>query len=328
MAKIFHRGKKKKQKTAVMFPGQGVQKLGMAKDIPPEIMEELMGQAKEVLGEGITSHIWSLISPDALQFPSEEKKRMAIELRRTQNAQLAVCLFCLGHWYNLSQTDNFQIPDFMLGHSLGERIALCAGGAMSVKDTIKFIYYLGGLMEMATVLKPGGMKAVLGDINIKKIESCFGKTDVKIANYNSPRQVVISGGREGLMVAEIRLETKGYKVISLNVAGAFHHAVFMASVEGKLDRIFEEFDIEIREPTVPIIFNYTGGVEKDPKRIKTYLIKQPANTVRWQESIEYLIREGVPKGLIQEIGNGRILTDFLDDFPGFIKNQKGIKPSS
>lgn len=180
-------------------------------------------------------------------------------------------------------------------------------------------------MDSAVMYEKGGMAAVRNhDIKIKTIEKCLEVegTNVQIANYNTPRQIVISGEEVGIDLVTPKLTAKGYKVSKLRVAGAFHHPSFMASVEHGLSHALDDFRIDIHKPAVPIIFNFTGSPEQDPKRIKTFLIKQPSNTVRWMESIEFLAKEGVPKENIKEVGPASVLTDMLDDFPGFEKNKK------
>lgn len=271
----------------------------------------------EILGRDIQAKLSSLTYSETPQLFQGQKDKMKEELQSTHNAQLAVFLVSYGKWLSIFNTKDFKMPDFMLGHSLGECTALCASGAMSFKDALRFVFYRGRLMDADTTLRNGSMVAVTGDINTKIIEKCIKRTNVEIANYNSPRQVVISGERKDLDLAQLGLRREGYETRQLPVSGAFHHSQYMKTVKVGLSNFLEIFDIKIRKPAVPIIFNFTGTPEDDPKRIKSFMVEQPVNTLRWRESIERLMKEGVPKELIQEINVGRssILTNLLDDFP-------------
>lgn len=328
MSRISSRIRRKKKeetaKTAIMFPGQGVQALGMAKDISPETLKGLFDQMGETLGEFTASRLSFLVSTSALELPDSEQKKMQLELRQTQNAQLAVFLVSYAQWLEVSGHDGFLMPDFILGHSLGECTAVCAAGALNFRDGLKFVFCRGILMQMATSLERAGMMVVgsertAGALSIKTIEQCTKGTDVEIANYNSPRELVLSGGLKDLEIVEQRLRVRGVRRTKrlTNVAGAFHHSRYMALVEDWLEDVFPKFGIEIRKPAVPVIFNFTGSPEQDPKRIKAFMAKQPASTLRWQESIWFLIKERVPREHIREIGPGHILTDMLNDFPEF-----------
>ncbi|MEK7162450.1 MAG: acyltransferase domain-containing protein, partial [Patescibacteria group bacterium] len=184
-------GRKKKEETAkivFMFPGQGVQALGMAKDTNPETLKGLLDQTAETLGEFIAFRLTALISPDALELPADEQKKMQLELRQTQNAQLAVFLVSYAQWLDVSGRDDFLMPDFILGHSLGECTAVCAAGALNFRDGLKFVFCRGILMQMATSLERAGMAVVgsektAGAPIIKTIERCLKGTDIEIANY-------------------------------------------------------------------------------------------------------------------------------------------------
>jgi len=312
-------------KNAIIFPGQSTQRVGMAIKVSPEIMQGLYAQMEGVLGADITLRIQKLVSTDPAVVTPEEKKKMESELLQTQNAQLAVFLVSLAKFQEYASSDEFKTPTFMLGHSLGECTALVASGAMSVEDGFRLVFYRGGQMNLAATLRKGGMVAVRGDIINKTIGLCLRKgADVEIANYNTPHEIVVSGGVESTeRVAEALREVKDFSMVKrLAVAGAFHHPIYMQSVEGALERFFEEFQVKIREPVFNVVFNYTGRDESDPKRIKTYIIKQPTNTVRWRQSIEFLNEKGIRRAEdIKEIGS-RIFTRQLADFPDFEENKR------
>ncbi|OGZ18867.1 MAG: hypothetical protein A2175_02445 [Candidatus Nealsonbacteria bacterium RBG_13_42_11] len=316
--------RKGNRKSAIMFPGQGVQELGMGKNIPDEIMSELISQVKEVLGGTIAQNVSTWISARTEEISPEEQKRMNTELTLTQNAQLSIFVVSYGAWLVLSGAEDFQMPNFMLGHSLGEWTAVCASGAMHFKDGLKGVFYRGGLMHMATILRKGSMAAITGDIKLKTLEKCLKGTDLEIANYNSPKQVVISGGRKYLESEELSLKLRkaGFRMKLLNVAGAFHNPKYMGSVKPGLETLLREFSIAVKEPIIPVVFNFTGAPETDPKRIKSFLVEQPINTVRWMESIGFLAKERIVKSAIHEIGPGKVLTGLLDNFPEFAKFEK------
>lgn len=317
--------KKNGGKNVIIFPGQGTQRVGMALGLPPEIIQELYNQMEIVLGADITCLINKLISTDPANLTPEQKEKMENELRQTQNAQLAVFLVSLAKFQEYVNSKDFKTPSYMLGHSLGECTALVASGAISIEDGFKFVFFRGGQMNLAATLRKGGMVAVRGDIKNKIVEMCLRKgADAEIANYNTPREIVVSAGTESLdRVEEALREINDFSIVKrLSVAGAFHHPIYMQSVEGALERFFEEFQIEIKKPVFNLVFNYTGRDESDPKRIKTYIIKQPTNTVRWQQSIEFLNEKGVRNAEdIKEIGS-KIFTRQLADFPAFSSKEK------
>lgn len=324
MAPIFRKQHNERVgKKAVIFPGQGSQYLGMARDVNQEIIDDLCLQTENALSPHAAwriKRIKFLISPESLLLPAE-KETLSMELRQTQNAQLAVFIVSLAKWFQISRGEGFRLPDYILGHSLGEYTALVASGAMSFPDGARCVHYRGGLMNLEVDQKAGGMTAINSDreIRIRTVKKYLKDTDVEIANYNNPRQVVISGSEDELETVEPLLTAQGYEIKRLDVAGAFHNSKFMGPVEMPLDAFLKDKDVGmvIKKPEIPMIFNYTGSLEDDPRRIEKFLVHQVVNTVRFRESIELLIEEGVSKELIEEIGPRKIFTKMLDNFPGF-----------
>jgi len=326
VTQALRRSQKKEMRTAVVFPGQGVQKLGMGNTVGSDFIDNVLSDVQAVIGPRLASRLRYLISLDPNGFSGEERIIFEEELNETSMTQLAifsVSAAASDAYFEKAQT----LPSVVWGHSIGEFAAVYASGIMKRKDVIWLVYQRGERMSLCCPKDPVtneyrfGMMWVIGEIDEKKIESCLKRTRVKIANFNTPKQVVISGEREELKRVSLKLRKEGYKTgFVKRVAGAFHHPDYMAQVRTELETVLSPSNrirkIEIREPAIPIIFNYSGDFEKDPNRIRTYLKEQVANTVRCRQAFERFIEEGIQKENIIELG-GNVLTGMLADFPGF-----------
>lgn len=278
-------------KIAFIFPGQGAQKAGMGKDFYDrfETAKKVFDQAGE----------WLSLDMKALCF--EENDR----LDRTEYTQAAMVTVCLAMEKVLEEQG--VTADVAAGLSLGEYCALETAGAMTVKDAIVTVRKRGILMEHAVPAGQGGMAAVLG-MDAQAIEEITERIEgVSIANYNCPGQIVITGKKEAVSLASDWLKEAGAKrVLPLNVSGPFHSKM-LEDAGKELGKVLE--NVEISPLKIPYVTNVTGEYVYDSTQTKELLAKQIYSSVRWQQSVENMIAQGVDTFV--EIGPGRTLTGFL-----------------
>ncbi len=288
-------------KTAFIFPGQGAQYTGMGKDFYEQIpaCAEVIDAASKVTGLDIK----------ALCF--EEDPRLHIT-EYTQVAMLAVEAAILKAVWEKGVQSQVNA-----GLSLGEYGALIASGVMSMEDAFYVVRQRGILMQEA-VPKGGAMAAVIGT-DAGLIEEVCARTEgiVSIANYNCPGQIVITGEEEAVQKAGEALKEAGARrIVPLKVSGPFHSAMLKEAGE-KLGEVLDK--VSIKEIKVPYLTNVTGEVVADAAQVKDLLVKQVSSSVRWQQCVEQMIRDGVDTFI--EIGPGKTLTGFLRKID---RNVKGI----
>lgn len=278
-------------KTAFMFPGQGAQYVGMGKDFYEQIpicreMFELAGQAS---GLDVT----------ALCF--EENEQINIT-EYTQIAMLAAEVAMLK-----AVEEKGVKPDVTGGLSLGEYGALVASGVMGPEDVFKVVRKRGIYMQEA-VPQGGAMVAVLG-LDTTVIEKICEETEgcVTIANYNCPGQIVITGEEGAAQAAVEKLTAAGAKrCVKLNVSGPFHSPLLVGAGE-KLATELEK--VEIHDIAIPYIADVTADYVTDKGQVKSLLEKQVSSSVRWQQTVERMIADGVDTFI--EIGPGKTLSGFM-----------------
>ena len=276
--------------TAYLFPGQGSQFVGMAKDhfdSNPEVAA-LFNQANEILGFDLTK----------IMFEGPEE-----DLKLTGYTQPAIFL----HSVALYKTLDAQ-PDMVAGHSLGEFSALVACGATSFEDTLKIVRKRGELMQQAGVDNPGTMAAIIGmeDEAVEKVcaeaTSATGK-EVIAANYNCPGQLVISGYVEAVEKAVELASANGARMAKLlPVSGAFHSSLMQPAFDGLKDELE---GLNISTPKCPIYSNYTAQPTTDVEEIRSNLLNQLLNPVRWTQTLENMIANGADSFV--EVGPGKVL---------------------
>ena len=226
-------------------------------------------------------------------------------LDQTQYTQPAMVTTCLGITALLNDMGIY--PDVTAGLSLGEYAAIAAAGGMKPLDAIRLVRQRGVFMEEAVPAGKGAMAAVLGmeAEAIEKVLESFG--DVFIANYNCPGQIVITGMKEGVEAASVALTEAGAKrCIPLVVSGPFHSG-YLKDAGAKLRKYME--DVVFGELKTPYITNVTATYVSDKDTIPELLEKQVSSSVRWQQSVETMIADGVDTFI--EIGPGKTLAGFI-----------------
>lgn len=286
-------------KVAFIFPGQGAQYIGMAKDF-----YEQRPQCKEVF-EIATKELG--INMMDLCFEENEN------LNKTEYTQAAMLTACISILRAVEETG--VKADMTAGLSLGEYSALVANETLSFEDAVKIVRKRGCFMEHEVPDGKGTMAAVLG-LDANKIELICEETTkemgnpVEPANYNCPGQIVISGEKNAVLEANKRLSEAGAKrVLELNVSGPFHSSMLKGAGD-KLAEVLNE--VEFKKSQMPYVTNVTAQVitsETEDSEIKKLLEKQVSSPVKWQQSIECMIKEGIDTFI--EIGPGRTLSGFL-----------------
>lgn len=278
-------------KIAFMFPGQGAQKAGMGKDFyeQSETARKVIDKATELLD----------IDMKALCFEENDK------LDQTEYTQAALVTVCLAMEHVLRERG--LKADVTAGLSLGEYCAIASAGGMMTEDAITTVRKRGILMQNAVPGGKGSMAAVLG-LTGEAIEKVVDEIDgVTIANYNCPGQIVITGWKESVEKASEALKEAGAKrVLPLNVSGPFHSP--MLEEAGKeLGQVLE--NVELSPLEIPYVTNVTAEYVTDISETKALLAQQVASSVRWQQSVENMIADGVDTFV--EIGPGRTLAGFM-----------------
>ena len=278
-------------KVAFLFPGQGAQFIGMGKDF-----YENFSESRRVYEEAS-----DLIGLDLKKICFEENEQIHIT-EFTQVAILTTSIAMLRAW----QKDAVKM-DVCAGLSLGEYSALVACKAMRFEDAVRVVRERGILMQEAVPVGEGTMAAVLG-MEKEKIEEVLASLrGVQIANYNCPGQIVISGKTKAVELAVENLKAAGAKrCIPLKGSGPFHSDMLLGAGE-KLAKVLEP--IEFLEHEVPYVTNVTAEYVTGIKEIKDLLRRQVSSGVRWQQSVEYMIANGVEKFI--EIGPGKTLSGFV-----------------
>tara|TARA_B100000029_G_scaffold365206_1_gene358490 strand:+ start:41 stop:958 length:918 start_codon:yes stop_codon:yes gene_type:complete len=283
---------------AVLFPGQGSQYVGMGSDFYKkfDISKKIFDDVDKTLGFSLSNII--------LNGPEKE-------LKLTKNTQPAimtvgVCIFTV-----LNRQFGFNLSDakFFAGHSLGEYTALVCAGSISVEQAAYLLHERGKSMQNAVPEGEGAMAAVLG-MTIDEVEkelSLLSKDETcEIANDNSDNQVVVSGKKTIINTLSENLKQKKKKVIILPVSAPFHCSLMKKSAVIMKDKIE---NTNFLKPKPSIISNVTAKEEMDVNKIKPLLVDQITSRVRWRESVNYMIKQGVNDFL--EIGPGKVLSGLV-----------------
>ncbi len=284
--------------TSIVFPGQGSQYIGMAKDFHDNF------KIAKLIFEEIEDY--TQINIRKIIFENEDGK-----LDLTQFTQICIFASSVAIFKTYIEKNNLKIDDFkvMMGHSLGEYTALTCSNKLNLKDCSIVLKKRGELMNNSVKPNQTGMAALIGkDCNyIQKIIT-DNKLDLEIANDNSPLQIVISGNKNEIKKnKDIFLQKNIKRFVELNVSAAFH-SKFMIKAQEKLSKEIDE--LNFLENKIKIISNYDADAYNDPISIKKNLQKQMANQVNWTNSIIKL--EEIGERSILEIGPNKVLSGLIN----------------
>jgi [acyl-carrier-protein] S-malonyltransferase len=278
---------------ALVFPGQGSQHVGMAKEAAREFpaARDIFAVANEVLEMDLAS----------LCFDGPEE-----ELTATANAQPAILtaslalLACAVHCGRLSRR-----PAFTAGHSLGEYTALVAAGSLSVEDALLLVRERGRLMAEAGRANPGALAAILA-LPEEAVHAICEESGAEPANYNGATQIVVGGPPATVARAMELARARGGKALPVKVSGAFHTSLMKPAAEqfaGALD------GIQIGDPAIPVISNMTALPMTAAAEVRRDLRLQLMRPVRWEHSVRFLAASGISTAI--EVGPGRVLTAMI-----------------
>ena len=277
----------------LLFSGQGAQKVGMGKDFAEQsaTAREMAVKADETLGFPI-SHIM-------FEGPDEE-------LTKTSRCQPALYLHGLMAWALIRERLPDLKPVAAAGLSLGEFTAHAAAGTFSFEDGLRIVGKRGAFMEEACNATEGSMAALLGG-DEDQVRALAAETDVDVANYNAPGQIVLSGSVAGINAAVAKAKDFGIRrAIQLNVAGAYHSRL-MQSAQDQLAA--ELAALDFAAPSIPVVCNYAATPVAEAAEIRTMLEKQVTGSVRWTASIERLVAMGHRRFL--ELGPGKVIAGLV-----------------
>jgi [acyl-carrier-protein] S-malonyltransferase len=280
-------------KTALLFAGQGAQFVGMGKDWAEKypLARQWFDRAEVVLGYDLAQVCFS--GPE-------------LELTKTEHAQPGIFLVSWIAWQLLKEHVPGLKYEATAGLSLGEFTALAAAGAISFEDGLRLVRQRGRFMQEACDSTQGTMAAVIGLDEAATREVCQ-QAGVALANLNCPGQIVISGAIEKVTHACELAKAKGARrALPLSVAGAYHSPL-MASAQPKLEAELKK--AAITAPQVQVISNVTARPHGEPDGIRSLLVEQVTSSVRWEESMGYLLAQGYTQFI--ELGPGTALTGFM-----------------
>lgn len=277
--------------TALLFPGQGAQHVGMGKNFAEHhaACRELYTKASSILGYDLAA-----ISFDG---PIET-------LTVSAHAQPAIFVASVAAYIALKEKHPGLSVFSMAGLSSGEWTALHLAGVLSFESTLKVLEKRGSLMQEACVSRPGSMLTIIGAEETQLVAICEA-TGAEMANLNSREQTVLSGTKESIDAAEVKARELGIrKAIRLNVAGAFHSSLMKPAADQ-----FAEFLklVDFSPPKLPVIANITGLPHKpEAASIRDAMVQQVYRSVRWYQGIEWMMTQGVNTYI--ECGPGKVLS--------------------
>jgi [acyl-carrier-protein] S-malonyltransferase len=285
--------------TAFLFPGQGSQAVGMGKSFADAFpaARALFDEVDDALGFKLTDIMW--------EGPLET-------LTLTENAQPALMAVSLAAVRLLEAEAGLNVVrdvTFVAGHSLGEYAALAAAGSITVADAARLLRTRGLAMQKAVPVGEGAMAALLGlDIDAARAvaaEAAQGQV-CDVANDNAPGQVVVSGAKAAVERAVEVAKARGGRAMMLPVSAPFHCSLMRPAADAMREALAK---VRVEAPKVPLVANVTAGVVTDPAEIVRLLVRQVTEMVRWRESVEFLVENGVDR--LVEVGAGRVLTGLV-----------------
>jgi len=286
------------QPTAILFPGQGSQFVGMGKSLfeGSAVAREVFETADQILGLPL-----SLL---CFEGPGEE-------LNDTANAQPAIFTVAYACWKALRAVHGPLEAAFLAGHSLGEYTALVAAGCFSFEEGLRLVRLRGTAMKAGGEKQPGGMAAIL-KLKAEAVETLCREAQqhtggtICIANYNCPGQIVVSGDRETLDRAmHLAREQKG-RGVPLAVSVAAHSSFMEPAVEEMREALSA---LPIEAARIPVVGNVSARPLETPEQVRRELLAQLTSPVRWAQTIEFIHSRGV--GRFVEIGPGKVLSGLV-----------------
>ncbi|MFP1761681.1 ACP S-malonyltransferase [Lonsdalea quercina] len=278
---------------AMVFPGQGSQSVGMLAELAETnpIVKDTFDEASSVLGYDL----WQLTQ----QGPAEE-------LNKTWQTQPALLSASVSIWRAWQQQGG-KAPALMAGHSLGEYSALVCAGVMDFKQAVSLVELRGKLMQEAVPENTGAMYAIIGLDNDTIAAACAESAQGQVVspvNFNSPGQVVIAGNKEAVERAGAACKAAGAKRALPLPVSVPSHCALMEPAARKLAEALE--GVTFNAPQIPVVNNVDVRTETSPEAIRSALVRQLSNPVRWTECVEYIAAQDVQKLL--EVGPGKVLT--------------------
>ena len=283
---------------AIIFPGQGSQKAGMASEFQDnfKIVKDIFERGDEALKFSLSKIILS---------GSDE------DLKKTEITQPAILMTSFAIFSVLKKEFNYDFSKtkYIAGHSLGEYSALVASDSLSLEDGLKLVHERGKLMQAAVPQGEGAMLAVMG-LDINELNSLIKKFDNKgiceIANDNSPGQIILSGDKKTLVAFSNNLKVEKKRSIFLPVSAPFHCTLMKPAAESM--KIFLE-KTNFKIPNIQLISNVTALPVEKNSNIKDLLYKQIFSQVRWRESVNFMINNNINDFI--EIGPGKVLSGLV-----------------
>ena len=283
---------------AFLFPGQGAQSVGMCKSIHDKFAcaKSLFGRASEILGYDLANLCF--------EGPKEQ-------LDSTVYSQPALFVGALAALEMLKEVKPELVASatHTAGLSLGEYTALVFADAMAFEDGLRVVQRRGQLMQESADRRPSGMASLLM-LEREQVQAVCDEASavgqVSIANFLCPGNLVISGEKPAVAKAVELAEAAGGKTVTLAVAGAFHTSI-MEPADQKLAEALAA--VAIQKPRIPVVSNVDASVHWEPEEIRQLLVRQVVNPVRWEDSIRWLLTQGVTE--FTEIGPGKVLAGLL-----------------
>jgi len=301
---------------ACVFPGQGSQEIGMA---GPLMEDPLSADVFREAGETLKIDLVKLIQEGPIE-----------DLTQTENAQPAILTTSFAAWKLLIRAFGMNAsPTYVAGHSLGEFTALAAAGSLEFKDAVRLVRRRGLLMKEAVSVGEGTMAALIGanhELVAKIVEMAALNEVLDVANYNTAKQTVISGAVGAIERAMKLAKDHGVKKVARLKVSAPFHSRMMGPVREKFEKELQEY--KFMTPFCPVVHNVTAWPNTEPRKIINFLAKQIDSSVRWVESIQFMLEHEVE--VFIEVGHGAVLQglvksiagkDFNGEILGFAKSE-------
>lgn len=285
---------------ALIFPGQGSQKIGMGKDLAENfaVARDVFEEVDEALSQKLSALMWE----------GEQA-----ELTLTTNAQPALMACSVAAFRVLKEEAGLSLDSVvgLAGHSLGEYSAHACAGSFDLSTTAKLLRTRGDAMQSAMPVGEGAMAAILG-LALEDLENLTAEAGAEIANDNCPGQVVISGPTAAIDAACVAAKEAGAKrALKLDVSAAFHSSGMGPAQEAMAAALA---DAAVTAPAKPVVANVDQTLVTDPADVRRTLTEQVTGRVRWQDCIRVLSEQGAETFL--EVGAGKVLTGMMKKIDG------------